>query len=162
MVAGPESPESEESWYGKILRLASCFVALLFTLSKASMSIFSLVYHIGTPYSRTYKRVNIATKANQDLVKVLHPGFIKYVHESWLEKHGRYPSTGFLGVVLAIHICDEVNVFGFGADKGGNWRHYWENPGEGLHGTGKHGGGQEYKLILQLAERQKVNFNNGW
>ncbi|KAJ3584194.1 hypothetical protein NHX12_014690 [Muraenolepis orangiensis] len=41
-------------------------------------------------------------------VKVLHPGFIKYVHESWLEKHGGYPSTGFLGVVLAIHICDEV------------------------------------------------------
>ncbi|KAJ3584513.1 hypothetical protein NHX12_015008 [Muraenolepis orangiensis] len=65
-----------------------------------------------TPHSikQTYTGVNIATKANQYLVKVLHPGFIKYVYESWLEKHGGYPSTGFLGVVLAIHICDEVKV----------------------------------------------------
>ncbi|CAL8270362.1 unnamed protein product [Gadus morhua 'NCC'] len=47
-----------------------------------------------------------------------------------------------MGVVLAMHICDEVNVFGFGADKDGNWNHYWESFGSHF-GTGQHGGGQE-------------------
>ncbi|CAL8270374.1 unnamed protein product [Gadus morhua 'NCC'] len=109
----------------------------------------------------TYKQVKSTVKANQGLVKVLHPGFIQYVHQNWLEKKGKYPSTGFMGVVLAMHICDEVNVFGFGADKDGNWNHYWESFGSHF-GSGQHGGGQEYKLILQLAERQKLNFYKGF
>ena len=41
-------------------------------------------------------------------VTILNPQFIKYVYEVWLKNSGRYPSTGFLGVMLAIHICDEV------------------------------------------------------
>uniref|UniRef100_A0A8C4ZVV7 ST3 beta-galactoside alpha-2,3-sialyltransferase 1 n=1 Tax=Gadus morhua TaxID=8049 RepID=A0A8C4ZVV7_GADMO len=93
---------------------------------------------------------------------VLYPGFIQYVHENWLGKKGRYPSTGFMGVVLAMHICDEVSVFGFGADKDGNWRHYWEELQNKNLGTGPHGGGQEYKRILELAEKQKLNFYKGF
>ncbi|CAL8238762.1 unnamed protein product, partial [Lota lota] len=57
--------------------------------------------------TKSVTRVKSTVKANQGLVKVLHPGFIKYVHEIWLEEKGKYPSTGFLGVVLAMHICDE-------------------------------------------------------
>ncbi|CAL8234721.1 unnamed protein product [Boreogadus saida] len=34
----------------------------------------------------TYKQVKSTVKANQGLVKVLHPGFIQYVHENWLGK----------------------------------------------------------------------------
>ncbi|CAL8389308.1 unnamed protein product [Arctogadus glacialis] len=111
---------------------------------------------------RTYRRMKSTVKANQGLVKVLHPGFIQYVHENWLGKEGRYPSTGFMGVVLAMHICDEVSVFGFGADKDGNWRHYWEELQNKHYGTGPHGGGQEYKRILELAEKQKLNFYKGF
>uniref|UniRef100_A0A673FQQ0 ST3 beta-galactoside alpha-2,3-sialyltransferase 1 n=1 Tax=Sinocyclocheilus rhinocerous TaxID=307959 RepID=A0A673FQQ0_9TELE len=58
---------------------------------------------------------------------ILHPAFIKYVHEIWLLKcHGRYPSTGFLTLMCALHICDEVNIFGFGATSDGNWHHYFD------------------------------------
>ncbi|XP_056443275.1 CMP-N-acetylneuraminate-beta-galactosamide-alpha-2,3-sialyltransferase 1-like [Gadus chalcogrammus] len=110
----------------------------------------------------TYRWMKSTVKANQSLVKVLYPGFIQYVHENWLEKKGRYPSTGFMGVVLAMHICDEVSVFGFGADKDGNWRHYWEELQNKNLGTGPHGGGQEYKRILELAEKQKLNFYKGF
>lgn len=42
-------------------------------------------------------------------VRVLNPGFMKYVHEVWLDKKGSYPSTGFMAVVLALHICGEVS-----------------------------------------------------
>lgn len=42
-------------------------------------------------------------------VLIYSPTFFKYVHESWLDGHGRYPSTGFLSLLLALHICDEVS-----------------------------------------------------
>ena len=57
--------------------------------------------------------LNITCKANYEIithlqVKILNPQFIKYVYEVWLKNSGSYPSTGFLGLMLAIHICDEV------------------------------------------------------
>ena len=42
-------------------------------------------------------------------VLIYSPTFFKYAFESWLGGHGRYPSTGFLTLMLAIHICDEVS-----------------------------------------------------
>jgi len=41
-------------------------------------------------------------------VMILHPGFLKYIQERWLQKHGRYPSTGFITLIFALHICDQV------------------------------------------------------
>jgi len=41
---------------------------------------------------------------------ILHPEFIKYVHDNWAEGHGRYPSTGFLTLIFALHICDKVKT----------------------------------------------------
>lgn len=41
-------------------------------------------------------------------VMIYNPAFFKYVHEAWLDGHGHYPSTGFLSLLLAVHICDEV------------------------------------------------------
>lgn len=35
---------------------------------------------------------------------------MKYVYDSWLQHHGRYPSTGFLSVIFALHVCDEVGA----------------------------------------------------
>lgn len=42
-------------------------------------------------------------------VLIYSPTFFKYVFDTWLEGHGRYPSTGFLSLMLAVHICDEVS-----------------------------------------------------
>lgn len=41
-------------------------------------------------------------------ILIYHPAFIKYVFDSWLKGHGRYPSTGILSVIFSLHICDEV------------------------------------------------------
>lgn len=41
-------------------------------------------------------------------ILIYHPAFIKYVFDSWLQGHGRYPSTGILSVIFSLHICDEV------------------------------------------------------
>jgi len=59
-------------------------------------------------------------------VRIIHPGFVKYVHEGWMEECGQFPSTGFIAMMLALHVCDEVDVFGFGADALGRWDRYYE------------------------------------
>lgn len=41
-------------------------------------------------------------------VLVVNPAFFKYVNDRWTEHHGRYPSTGMLAIIFALHICDQV------------------------------------------------------
>ncbi|KAM7372855.1 hypothetical protein PAMP_007750 [Pampus punctatissimus] len=108
----------------------------------------------------SYAPIKSTIKANKDLVMVISPGFMKYVHEIWLSRKGRYPSTGFMAVILALHICDNVHVFGYGADKDGNWSHYWETLTNKKLRTGLHPGSQEYDIILQLAKKQKIKFHS--
>ncbi|KAI3357979.1 hypothetical protein L3Q82_003006 [Scortum barcoo] len=115
-------------------------------------------------YGRSYMPVKANIKANKDLVMVINPAFMRYVHDVWLEKEkkGRYPSTGFMALVLSLHICDEVHVFGFGADGDGNWSHYWEKLKNKKLRTGVHPGNREYAIIQELAEKEKLKFYKGW
>ncbi|XP_038581740.1 CMP-N-acetylneuraminate-beta-galactosamide-alpha-2,3-sialyltransferase 1-like [Micropterus salmoides] len=110
---------------------------------------------------RSYVPVKSNIKANKDLVMVINPAFMRYVHDMWLQKKGRYPSTGFMALILALHICDEVHVFGYGADKYGNWNHYWEKLKDTKFKTGIHPGSHEYGIIEELAEQQKIKFFTG-
>ncbi|KAJ8403066.1 hypothetical protein AAFF_G00359820 [Aldrovandia affinis] len=111
----------------------------------------------------TYVPVMSKIKANKDKVLIYSPTFFKYVYETWLEGHGRYPSTGFLTLMFAIHICDEVNVYGFGADQVGNWHHYWENNllGGAFRHTGVHDGDYEYNITILLANKNKIKMFKG-
>ncbi|NWH35992.1 SIA4B sialyltransferase, partial [Chloropsis hardwickii] len=59
-------------------------------------------------------------------VLILSLAFPKYIHKNWTQHHGRYPSTGFTALLFALHTCQQVSLFGFGADSEGNWHHYWE------------------------------------
>ncbi|XP_042362251.1 CMP-N-acetylneuraminate-beta-galactosamide-alpha-2,3-sialyltransferase 1-like [Plectropomus leopardus] len=99
--------------------------------------------------------------ANKDLVMILNPAFMKYVHELWLEKKGRYPSTGFMALAFSLQICDEVGVFGFGADSDGNWSHYFEILRNKKLRTGPHAGMHEYEVIQQLYHEKRIRFFKG-
>ncbi|XP_070703074.1 CMP-N-acetylneuraminate-beta-galactosamide-alpha-2,3-sialyltransferase 1-like [Pempheris klunzingeri] len=112
-------------------------------------------------FGKSYAPVKSHIKANKDLVMVLNPAFMKYVHEAWLQKRGSYPSTGFMALILALHICDEVHVFGYGADSEGNWSHYWEILRNKHFRTGGHPGAYEYQVINELAKQQKLKFYKG-
>ncbi|CAL1612964.1 unnamed protein product [Knipowitschia caucasica] len=106
----------------------------------------------------TYMRVKERVSADPDLVLVLSPDFFRYVHESWTQNHGRYPSTGLTAVVFALHVCDQVSVFGFGADSEGNWHHYWEqNRFSGaFRKTGVHSADFEIQVLKKLSEEGKI------
>ncbi|KAM4725047.1 CMP-N-acetylneuraminate-beta-galactosamide-alpha-2,3-sialyltransferase 1-like [Anableps anableps] len=107
---------------------------------------------------KTYAVVKSKIKANKDLVMVVNPAFMKYVHENWLKNMGAYPSTGFMTLILALHICGEVHVFGYGADHKGNWSHYWETFRNKKLKTGKHPGQHEYEIIKKMAEEKSFVF----
>ncbi|XP_076862162.1 CMP-N-acetylneuraminate-beta-galactosamide-alpha-2,3-sialyltransferase 1-like [Brachyhypopomus gauderio] len=113
--------------------------------------------------TRTYARVMSRIKANRNKILVISPTFQRYIHDSWLEGHGRYSSTGFIALIFALHVCDEVNVFGFGADQNGNWHHYWEKNTipSGFRKTGVHDGDQQHFIIQTLAEKGKITVFKG-
>uniref|UniRef100_A0A3Q4FYR3 ST3 beta-galactoside alpha-2,3-sialyltransferase 1 n=1 Tax=Neolamprologus brichardi TaxID=32507 RepID=A0A3Q4FYR3_NEOBR len=94
-------------------------------------------------------------------VTILNPAFMKHVHQVWLQKKGAYPSTGFMALAISLMICDEVSVFGFGADSNGDWGHYFEKMKEQNFGTGYHPGTYEYNLIQQLHMIQKITLYKG-
>ncbi|XP_018092858.1 ST3 beta-galactoside alpha-2,3-sialyltransferase 2, gene 2 S homeolog isoform X2 [Xenopus laevis] len=108
----------------------------------------------------TYTRVKKFIQADKDKVLIFNPSFFKYVHDNWTNHHGKYPSTGMLALVFALHICDEISVFGFGADQHGNWHHYWERNrfAGAFRWTGVHNADFESELITKLAEEGRLKF----
>ncbi|XP_049621544.1 CMP-N-acetylneuraminate-beta-galactosamide-alpha-2,3-sialyltransferase 1 [Suncus etruscus] len=113
--------------------------------------------------SHTYVPVPKKIKVKKEKILIYHPAFIKYVFDSWLQGHGRYPSTGILSIVFALHICDEVDLYGFGADSKGDWHHYWEtNPSAGaFRKTGVHDGDFESNVTTILASINKIQVFHG-
>ncbi|XP_041835617.1 ST3 beta-galactoside alpha-2,3-sialyltransferase 8 [Melanotaenia boesemani] len=109
----------------------------------------------------TYMRVKERVMADKDKVLVVNPVFFKYVHDRWTEHHGRYPSTGMLAIIFALHTCDQVSVFGYGADQQGNWHHYWEENryAGAFRKTGVHSADFETQVISQLAKEGKISLH---
>ncbi|XP_008419751.1 CMP-N-acetylneuraminate-beta-galactosamide-alpha-2,3-sialyltransferase 1-like [Poecilia reticulata] len=114
-----------------------------------------------TFYNGSHKFMKPNIKVNRDLVMVVNPAFMKYSHVVWLGKKGRYPSTGFMTFILALHICDEIHVFGYGADHKGNWSHYFEVLKNKKLRTGQHPGQHEYNILKQMAEEKTIQFYTG-
>ncbi|KAJ7417349.1 CMP-N-acetylneuraminate-beta-galactosamide-alpha-2,3-sialyltransferase 1 [Willisornis vidua] len=111
----------------------------------------------------TYVPVPRKIKVKKEKILVYNPAFMKYIYDNWLEHHGRYPSTGLLSLMFALHVCDEVSVYGFGANSKGHWHHYWENntSGGAFRKTGVHDGDFEFNITLTLASIEKIKFFKG-
>lgn len=109
----------------------------------------------------TYMRVKERVEADKDKILVVNPVFFKYAHDRWTEGHGRYPSTGMLAIIFALHTCDQVSVFGYGADQQGNWHHYWEENhfAGAFRKTGIHSADFETQIIHQLAQEGKIRLH---
>nr|XP_057902644.1 CMP-N-acetylneuraminate-beta-galactosamide-alpha-2,3-sialyltransferase 1-like isoform X2 [Doryrhamphus excisus]XP_057902646.1 CMP-N-acetylneuraminate-beta-galactosamide-alpha-2,3-sialyltransferase 1-like isoform X2 [Doryrhamphus excisus] len=124
-----------------------------------SFKINDLLWLLRTFTPRENGQENPEKRGNKNLVMMLNPAFMKYVHEVWLKGAGRYPSTGFMVFVLSLQMCDEVSVFGFGANQDGNWHHYFEKMK--INQMRIHHGIQEYEMIQQLHQKQIIRFFKG-
>jgi beta-galactoside alpha-2,3-sialyltransferase (sialyltransferase 4A) len=78
-----------------------------------------------------FDRINILVEHelhwDPNRVRIIHPEFVKYLHENWTDGRKAYPSTGFIAMMIAVHVCEEVDLFGFGADANGRWDRYYED-----------------------------------
>jgi len=65
--------------------------------------------------------------------------------------------------MFALHECNDINLYGFGADKNGNWHHYYENLPPKLAGafktTGVHDIIWERTIIDQLDAKGIIQLN---
>lgn len=77
--------------------------------------------------AKTYQPVMRQVACNVSNIAILQPEFMSYVAKTLLNLSREQSSTGIVGVALALHICDKVDVYGFGDDAEGGWQHYWEH-----------------------------------
>ncbi|XP_066290506.1 CMP-N-acetylneuraminate-beta-galactosamide-alpha-2,3-sialyltransferase 2-like isoform X2 [Branchiostoma lanceolatum] len=110
--------------------------------------------------TRTWTGVKGRIKTNKSKILVYSPAFVKYIHDMWTEHHAKWPSTGSLVVQFAIHVCDEVDVYGYGADKRGIWNHYWSTsyPGQSI---GVHDTSFEQLLLEKLQSEGIIKIHRG-
>ncbi|XP_078688468.1 CMP-N-acetylneuraminate-beta-galactosamide-alpha-2,3-sialyltransferase 2-like [Branchiostoma floridae x Branchiostoma belcheri] len=109
----------------------------------------------------TWQAVKGTIQTNKSKILVYNPAFLKYVHDKWTEHHGRWPSTGSLVVLFAVHICDEVDVYGFGADTQGLWTHYWSTSHSGKDAMGVHDTSFEELLLEKLQSEGIIKIHRG-
>jgi hypothetical protein len=84
-------------------------------------------------------------------VRIIHPEFVKYLHVDWAKERGSFPSTGFIALMIAVHVCDEVDVFGFGADAQGRWDRYYDD--DPMEPTDLHPADFEGQLRREMEEK---------
>lgn len=63
---------------------------------------------------------------------------------------------------LYFNFFPQVTIFGFGADSGGSWSHYFEILKNKKFKTGAHPGEEEYKMIEKLHKKKTIVFFKGW
>jgi hypothetical protein len=110
-------------------------------------------------FDRILYLVQEVYRSDPSLVRIIHPEFIRYIYEDWTEGRMQYPSTGFTALMVALHVCDEVNVFGFGADARGRWDRYYVD--ELANPTGFHPGDFEGDLRREMEENGLLKVYRG-
>lgn len=115
---------------------------------------FLLMTPVATATTDVFSRIiELASGFEWDLtrVRLIHPEFVKYLHENWTGERKHYPSTGFVALMIALHVCDEVDVFGFGADASGRWDRYYED--DPVDVSGFHPGDFEGRLRGEMEDK---------
>ncbi|XP_033640604.1 CMP-N-acetylneuraminate-beta-galactosamide-alpha-2,3-sialyltransferase 2-like [Asterias rubens] len=112
-------------------------------------------------YAPVYRYIDV----DKSKVLLFNPALMYYAKQNWIGDKENWPSTGFMMLLFSFHICDEVNVFGFGASSYGGWDHYWE-PDAGpwnfiyqLVSPHKHS--FEENLLERLSEEGKIKIYRG-
>ncbi|XP_061782769.1 CMP-N-acetylneuraminate-beta-galactosamide-alpha-2,3-sialyltransferase 1-like [Nerophis lumbriciformis] len=124
-------------------------------------SVRDILWLLSTFTPRENGQDNPAKRGNKDLVMIVNPAMIIYADQVWMKNKGYYPSTGFIVFVLSLQMCDEVSVFGYGADADGNWSHYFEILRNKDLRTGLHPGVHEYEMMQELHRNHVIRFYKG-
>lgn len=107
-----------------------------------------------------------ANLIDKNKVFLFNPELMWHIKHQWGLGKGKWASTGLLSVFFALQQCDEVNIFGFGANHKGNWDHYFEdNNGETnsqFRETLVHDSEAETGLLNKLVKAKKIRMFKGF
>jgi len=85
---------------------------------------------------------NFTKFSKRNSIQIANPELLFYIYDKWFMPDDKndvvYPSIGFKSIILAMHLCDTIDVFGFGADEKGEWSHYFGKPDPNKQFTGYH------------------------
>eukprot|EP00118_Oscarella_pearsei_P017782 m.178752 g.178752 ORF g.178752 m.178752 type:complete len:425 (+) comp39190_c0_seq8:101-1375(+) len=90
---------------------------------------------------------------NASQILVAHPELLIEAKNLFHGRGGSYPSTGGMMLLASLHLCDKVNVFGFGLGPHGEFGHYYETIA-GISIT-SHDGNAEAQMRESL-EQEKI------
>ncbi len=92
----------------------------------------------------------------------LTPDFLWYVNKSWFTPKkrdaGDIASTGLVVLVMALHQCDRVDVYGFGSTPDGAWGKYFDASEDR---PGRHRPGYQEYLLKQLQRSGVIRVRKG-
>ncbi|XP_070570724.1 CMP-N-acetylneuraminate-beta-galactosamide-alpha-2,3-sialyltransferase 1-like [Ptychodera flava] len=88
---------------------------------------------------------NNGSLLNPKRIRVIHPDLLRHFKIRFLDGRGRYPSTGAITAAVALNICDEVKLFGYGVTNS-SFLHYYDQ-------------GNTYRITKG---RTNHNFINEW
>ncbi len=104
----------------------------------------------------------LMTNPAEQAVMITTGEFDAYVAEKWYLPEVRITnldnaSTGFRTIVLALHLCSSVDLYGFGPDAQGRWWHYFDQ-GNFLV---RHYPDYQQRFISELVDRRIVRNHTG-
>ncbi|XP_070569327.1 CMP-N-acetylneuraminate-beta-galactosamide-alpha-2,3-sialyltransferase 1-like [Ptychodera flava] len=134
------------------------FVRAVYVKELTNITNVYFITHMSSPFVVSWleELVNgsMASKPKSDgsllnprLVRILHPDFIRYFKVRFLNGKGRFPSTGALTAAVALHVCDEIKLFGFGVSNS-SFVHYYDSV--------------NISKITNRKSQRKHNFINEW
>ncbi|EFB21641.1 hypothetical protein PANDA_004533, partial [Ailuropoda melanoleuca] len=87
-------------------------------------------------------------------LREISPTFLRCNQGNWLDDRGQYAFLGLMALFCALHICDQVSLFGFGTDQLMRWSHYWDD--DYWFESNMHSFTEEQKAVLNLQREGKV------
>ncbi|XP_022100839.1 alpha-N-acetylgalactosaminide alpha-2,6-sialyltransferase 2-like [Acanthaster planci] len=105
---------------------------------------------------------NFVKKLHAEDVKLVHPDFQRYLKWSWVNSTAQHklvhrPTTGAIMLLLALHTCDEVNVYGFGGSYSKFSEHYYDKKFQKHVFFANHDNNAENALWRRLHELGIIN-----
>ncbi|XP_038076710.1 alpha-N-acetylgalactosaminide alpha-2,6-sialyltransferase 1-like [Patiria miniata] len=95
-------------------------VIFFYTMFKSYDTLYALnmIRDVKPPHAHGVNGRTILRKplVKPSKLKLIHPSFIRYVFAKYLDGVSYRPTTGAIVVLMSIHLCDEVTIYGFGYD----------------------------------------------
>jgi hypothetical protein len=108
----------------------------------------------------------VNTSSSPGAVYLFHPDFLSYIDKVWFQpKHyqsGDYPSVGFKTLIYAFHLCDQIDLYGFGANKRTNrWDHYFDRGNQLSEWPALHRADYQEEFLKKLQEHGIITIYPG-